>query len=350
MTAKNLNLSIDQNQLQSWAHRNQDTTRFAPATPPPQPSLHPSSAPSPQLRQFDDYDPRPSPRPSNKPSPQLATQPNAFERPEPRGLDTRPTPIHSQAAASYADTAQHVQEPEKSRKARPKSRKTLFTKSRAKKAKQKKHRNQSGSNTLYALLATCNMLFLILAGYWLTGLEKSGFTHPGVSNSAAAMAGNESTLSAIQGEVSESAERLAALEQQVTALTVMLENRSAPSIENVATTANSGSEASQKAAPTQVAYSRESAANTTKIAATPQVKPAWQVYLGDFDTRKQASDARRRVLQLGLPASLHRTTPNGETLYQVQLDGFEQRQEAEKAADRIMQETDLNGLWVARAD
>ncbi len=173
-----------------------------------------------------------------------------------------------------------------------------------------------------AVIALANMVFLVVAGIWLTGTS-----YPRVpARDPAAMAAApqaEADLSSLQTQ-------LDVMQQQLVGLQSTLEEQQRLLL-------FTRLEAMQPAGADQT--------DAEDAAASPEkASPAWQINLGHFDTRDEAVSMQRELAALGYTADIATADDAGVTLL---LGGFGERKLAELAAKDIMQRTRLNGLWVS---
>lgn len=300
MAQKDLNMSTDQAKLREWASNNRAGTaqrehvrqeHISTFTPLAQPAA--SSAP----------DERAQPAPS-------AVAPRLSERP----------PIQANAASA--------------KKKRP-------------------ARSGSPMAMLITTIVVANMAFLTLAGLWLTGTDLHGvFAQRGAGeepNLGAELAEIRLQLDTIQAQLltisslpepDAPAPEAAAPEQ--------VQNKPAGSPEKPHSETQKPDLSEQIAAP-ESAAPKNSAIAPVEVKPAPVVTPQWHVHLGDYFTREEAQSTLKTLQTLGLQGEISQQRVNSRNIFLVNLGGYAEREAAEQIAGRIMAETQLNGLWVARA-
>lgn len=298
MTAKDLNLSLDQALLQSRAKNNRTSDARLTA-------IRESAA-------------RPS---TNKPDARSGMADNAKLRgavvPQ-KKMARIPTP--EWASSPAADAKASRISAQNSSKITPVSGYAAMS------------RSARRQGILVGAIVLANMLFLVLAGLWLTGTDYRGLLAP---TSIVTATNNE--LPQLQTMLADIKHRLAAMEQSL----VTLQSATAPT--------TTPEEAEQPAPASPEPVPQVATADPAPSPPPVEVPPVWEVNLGDFDTRAEAITSHQQIQALDLEPVISRHRRNGRNLYQVHLTGFSDRQAAEQAANKIMQETSLNGLWVARA-
>lgn len=313
MAQKDLNLSMDEARLQAWASNNRGD-----APPPEQYREQPVPA----------YKQQSEPEPSGRTARRTAVTPLS-RQPTSRGRPpTRPA----------------------AQKARP----------------------ASGQWLLIATIAVANMAFLVLAGVWLTGTDlkaalaqPSAFTGPEI---AADLTDIRLQLSDIQVQLIALTAQLeqsppaavVAVEKQKKAL--ILEPQNEQIKERQAAQNAVQNEEPKKAAiiatspilpavaaPVQDASAKSPQTDPVATKAPPVIEPQWHVHLGDYFTQEEAEATRSLLATLGLNGEISQQRVNSRSIFLVNLGGYTQRETAEQVAGQIMAETQLNGLWVARA-
>ena len=186
-------------------------------------------------------------------------------------------------------------------------------------------------------VAVANMLFLLLAGIWLSG---NTYYATAPYNTAPA-----ETSADIVASLAQVTDRLNTLEIKLENLQLSLDRQQLQKpveSENSSPPVNEQPPASpSKIDDTPVADSGEPSSVQVKV------KP-WHVNLGNFDSREAAAATQYRVAAIGHRAEISPPASEG-TGYQVILPGFSDRESAEFAANQIMLQTDLNGLWVGES-
>jgi len=171
-------------------------------------------------------------------------------------------------------------------------------------------------------IALANMLFLLVAGIWLTGHSQKPATPPAASMGAIAEPG----LDDLRTQLDAVQQQLASLQGVVEAqyrLLVVAQRKLAD------------------AAPTQTARP-----DTAQVAPDP----VWQVNIGHVHAQEESAAMQRELQALGYAAetaSENRAEGKG---FRVLLTGFGDRDAAELVAKDIMARSRFNGLWVSRSD
>lgn len=198
---------------------------------------------------------------------------------------------------------------------------------------------------LAAAIAVMNMLFLVLAGLWLTGTGLQGTLAPPGVVAQDAPADNP-RLNALGDQLSALNLQMSELRADIEVLQVPAPSIVSPAVpETIDHSAQTDGIASAAAADPAPDGANTAPAPVTETAAPPQT---WQVNLGDFLTRKAAQATLAQLADIGLQGQVRSVDAAGNTTYLVTLDNFLQRTDAEEVANDIMRRTELNGLWVAR--
>ena len=178
-----------------------------------------------------------------------------------------------------------------------------------------------------AVIAVANMLFLMLAGIWLTG-----HTYDSAARLSAAHAGITPELQLMLAQIDN---RLNTIEQQLGGLQSTLDGQQALKVSDTFDIDKQLREALDQHEPT---------------AHTPAPPVAWHVNLGNFDSREVALGLQQRLQAIGHATKIKSTKNDDKTAYLVILPGFSDRESAESVAKKIMEQTDLQSLWVAEGD
>jgi len=189
---------------------------------------------------------------------------------------------------------------------------------------------------LTAGIAVMNMLFLVLAGFWLSGTHVGDRTPTYTAPPTQVAVDTEPRLEELSQQLINLGQQMGELKAQIT----QLREQPAP-VESQSTTPPSP--AANVAAPTP---EMDDSASVEPAMEAPVL---WQVNLGDYTTRRTARATLAELAAMGLKAQVRQLEEAGKTIYLVTLDKFSSREGAEKVANDIMQKTQLNGLWVARS-
>lgn len=297
MTAKDLNLLTDPKELAAWAQQN-----ALAAPPPPEPQTKRPSRPRADLAAV----PRQKTPPTPKPHKQAATA-DTLAR-QTRSIQTG---VSTAASLSANKTG---------------------------KKRQKQPRGGNGQWLLTGVIALANMLFLVLAGLWLTGTDLKGVFSGHADTPPYAAGAEPSAWLEANARLTQLSGEIEGLRAQVDSLQTMLIAQPAPVAPKPA---------EQPAATVSTAAAQPERQEPAPLLQAPE-PILWQVNLGDYASRKAARVTQQKLQALGLQSTIEQNRENGQTTYLVTLAGFERRLEAENVANRIMLETELNGLWVAR--
>ncbi|MDZ7784026.1 MAG: SPOR domain-containing protein [Halioglobus sp.] len=204
----------------------------------------------------------------------------------------------------------HLREGQKAAAARPKTAAVMA-------------RKHAGPSAWFAAgIALANMLFLLLAGIWLTGYGRMPATPPAASVAPIA----EPVLTDLRTQLDAVQQQLAGLQTVVEAqhrLLVVTQRKLADAAPAPAAESDAG-----QAAP----------------------DPLWQVNIGHVHAREESATMQRELQALGYAAEItEETRANGEG-FRVLLTGFGDRDAAELTAKDIMARTRFNGLWVSRSE
>lgn len=184
-------------------------------------------------------------------------------------------------------------------------------------------------------IALVNMLFLVVAGIWLSGY----FFQPAGLGGPAALV-EDDRIAPLLVELNS---RVGALEQQLADLQVSTVRQQQTIISS-----QQSMEARLTAQWEQALTAREPKPEAAP--AEPPAAPAWYVNLGDYVSREGAAALERQMLDLGYRVEIETRTEDSRIIYRVTLPGFVDQASADQAAQGIMEQTSLNGLWVATRD
>jgi cell division septation protein DedD len=180
-----------------------------------------------------------------------------------------------------------------------------------------------------AIIAVTNMVFLLLAGLWLSTLPYT-IAAPTTLN----------TTPQLELMLAESNERLAALEQQLKELALVVGSQQL---------AAQSLQVNNEPAPTGTVQPDEpEILVSTKEITTPTDN--WYVNLGTFTSERAAVNLQSELLSLSRQANIAQRIQEGNTVFEVRLSGFDSRALAEITAGEVMGQTDLNGLSVWQVD
>lgn len=178
-----------------------------------------------------------------------------------------------------------------------------------------------------AVIAVANMLFLMVAGIWLSGHTYDSAARPGA---ASVETSPEINLLLLQID-----NRLKTVEQQLGGLQLALDEQQ-PIMASDSFDIDS--------------HVRDTLSQQEIAIDAPAPAPAWHINLGNFDSREVALGLQQRLQAIGHQTRIKPVTSDDKTSYLVVLAGFDQRESAELVAKQIMAQTDLNGLWVAEGE
>ena len=173
-----------------------------------------------------------------------------------------------------------------------------------------------------AAVALANMLFLLLAGIWLSGYGRMPATPPATGVTPI----TESGLADLRTQLDAVQQQLAGLQTVVEAqhrLLVVTQRKLADAAPAPAAEPDAG-----QAAP----------------------DPLWQVNIGHVHAQEESATMQRELQALGYAAEITAETRAESEGFRVLLTGFGDRDAAELTAKDIMARTRFNGLWVSRSD
>lgn len=182
-------------------------------------------------------------------------------------------------------------------------------------------------------IAFVNMLFLVLAGIWLSGTPLNTSTQ---TNSIAARSASEISLSLndVNRRLDEISQTLQDL--QVTAKTQLQPPAAAPFDINL----------QLRQALSDHESSSDSAAAANNIPAAPI---SWRVNLGAFSSRDEALKKQQLIRTFGYHAKINPIVRDTQIVYDVALTGFSNQKSAEQVANQIMEKANLDSLWVSES-
>lgn len=184
-------------------------------------------------------------------------------------------------------------------------------------------RKHAGPSAWFATgIALANMLFLLLAGIWLTGYGQMPATPPAVSMAPIA----EPALTDLRTQLDAVRQQLASVQEVVEAqhqLLVVAQRKFAEAVPAQPAKADAG-----QAAP----------------------DPLWQVNIGHGHAKEESAVMQRELQALGYAAEITSETRAEGEGYRVLLTGFGDRDVAELTAKDIMARTRFNGLWVSKSE
>ncbi|MEH6616247.1 MAG: SPOR domain-containing protein [Porticoccus sp.] len=190
----------------------------------------------------------------------------------------------------------------------------------------------SGYKWLVIAVVFINMLFLLLAGLWLSTQEQP----PREMTIAAAPKADKNA----ERELNELNGKLLSLDQKLDQLQLTL------------------SEQQRLIASSALDLDKRFQALSLQLKNTPETETkktllptkAWHVNLGTFSTKETVLKLQKQIQALGHQIQINTTSIDNKTAYRVQLPGFQNRASAEEIARQIMEQTNLNGLWAWKDD
>ena len=177
-----------------------------------------------------------------------------------------------------------------------------------------------------------NMLFLLLAGLWLSAQEEP----PREMIITAAPKADKNA----EPMLNELNDKLLSLDQKLDQLQLTVS-------EQQRLIASSALDLDKRL---QALSLQSKSTLKTETKKTPLPPKSWYVNLGTFSTKEAALKLQKQVQDLGPQVQINTTSLDNKTAYRVQLPGFKDRESAEKIAHQIMAETNLNGLWAWKDD
>ena len=191
-----------------------------------------------------------------------------------------------------------------------------------------------------ACIATANMLFLVLAGVWL-----SGFADRLPASPAAAPADIAPRLARIEQSIT-------TLEQQLADLQVAA-NAQQQLIVSAYQSIGDHLQARPDQAPataTQTTPGARAPGETPAMAATPAAARSWYVDLGSFPSNKAAVEVQKSLQALGFDAQIKAGSGGGTPTHELILANFEDRASAEVIATQLMEQTELESVSVWKSE
>ena len=179
-------------------------------------------------------------------------------------------------------------------------------------------------------IAFANMLFLILAGIWLSGLPLGTSTQ---TTSIAAQKASEITFT-----LTEMNHRLDAISQALLDLQVTTKIRLQPPL---ADPFDINRQIRQALAD------HENSSDATAAKKESAAPLSWRVNLGTFSSREEALKKQQRIKTFGYHAKINPITRDTQTTFEIVLTGFNNRKSAELVANQIMERANLDSLWVS---
>lgn len=196
---------------------------------------------------------------------------------------------------------------------------------------------------LSVALVSINLIFLLIAGIWLSGLNDQTTDRQSQLS--------VSTEQQLSNQLTSLDEQLTEIQQRLDQLTLSVSEQQ----QLIATSANDLTKelesltAQQALLSNRVIKAESTAATDTatknKTPTSPTAQKKWHVNLGTFSTKEAAMRLQKQLLALGHSVQVNSTSIENKTAYRVQLPGFEDRESAERVAKQIMDKTRLNGLW-----
>ena len=194
---------------------------------------------------------------------------------------------------------------------------------------------------LSVVLVSINLLFLLLAGLWLSSQD---FKQQ--DNVALAHTPNK----AVTTKLATVNQKLERVQQQLDQLSITLSEQQqliAKSSHNIDQQLQAfNAKQNQFALALQpVKPTTEPKPSQKKAAPSPKPTNNWHVNIGTFSSKDAALRLKKQLLVLGHSVQINDTQINDKQAYRVQLPGFKDREAAEQVATKIMDQTKLNGLW-----
>ena len=187
-----------------------------------------------------------------------------------------------------------------------------------------------------ACIATANMLFLVLAGVWL-----SGFADRLPASPAAAPADIAPRLARIEQSIT-------TLEQQLADLQVAA-NAQQQLIVSAYQSIGDQLQARPDQAPataTQTTPGGTRARGNPGDGGHPAAARSWYVDLGSFPSNKAAVEVQKSLQALGFDAQIKAGSGGGTPTHELILANFEDRASAEVIATQLMEQTELESVSV----
>lgn len=204
----------------------------------------------------------------------------------------------------------------------------------------------------FRLAITVLLLFLLLAGLWLTNQSSQSETDTFTQSTS-----TSSAIKANQAQLETFNNQVLLLQQEVEQLKLSLQEQQNlidtnskdlnKKIEALAQQlqASKTKEAS-KPIPSKTELRKKDIPNKESATTTPKkATNHWYVNIGTFSSKKSAQKLQNQLSTLGHSAQINTTSLENKPAYRVQLPGFKNREAAELAARQVMDKTNLNGLW-----
>jgi cell division septation protein DedD len=197
---------------------------------------------------------------------------------------------------------------------------------------------------LSVALVSVNLVFLLIAGIWLSGLN---YQTTGEQNRLGNATNKQfsNKLTSLDEQITEVQQRLDQLALSIREQQQLIAN-SANDLNKELETLTSG----QAQLTNMLKLKAENtaaidAASKDKTPISPPAPKKWHVNLGTFSTKEAAVRLQKQLLALGHSVQVNSASIENKTAYRVQLPGFKDRESAERVAKQIMDKTRLNGLW-----
>lgn len=182
-----------------------------------------------------------------------------------------------------------------------------------------------------------NLLFVIIAGFWLFTKENQPNTTKVVS-----VVTPETPSKILLDELDA---RLEPLNEKLAQLQLVLNEQ-----QRLIASSSHSLDKQLQAISLQVSNTTKTASKTeaktvTKTSAPPISKKNWYVNVGTFSSKEAALKLQKQIQALGHKVQINAATVGSKTAFRVQLPGFKDRESAEGTARQLMNKTNLNGLW-----
>lgn len=188
-------------------------------------------------------------------------------------------------------------------------------------------------------IAITNMLFLVLAGIWLS--ERSGGLPPQLATRHSDITPQ---LEVMQARIEQ---QIDSIEQQLENLQIAINGQQhliVSAYQDIGLRMHEGkpaAEAPQDTAPPSPAPNQEAPKPGEAEAHT-----GWYINLGSFPTKAAAFEIQEQFQAFGYAAQIHTLTIDNQAAYAVILPNFEDQASAETAVNQLLDRTDLDGLTV----
>lgn len=191
------------------------------------------------------------------------------------------------------------------------------------------------------LAITLLLLFLLLAGLWLTNQRNQSATDSfnQSASTSSAIEANQAQLETLNNQVLPLQQKIEQLQLSLQEQQRLIDTNSKDLKKEIQTLAHQLQASKTKAASKPI---------PNKESTTPAPKKAtnhWYVNIGTFSSKKSAERLQNQLAALGHSAQISITSLENKPAYRVQLPGFKDREAAELAARQVMDKTNLNGLW-----